>query len=271
MTREEPGRAWILVVAGQDPTRGAGIDADREAAERFGVEARCIVTARTDQDGLRVRSIGARPVGHWLQEAREALGAGAEGDPGAARGPAALKSGLLPGAGAVRAFAALVEDVTRVRGPLPIVVDPLLAASGGEVFLDERGTEALLDELLPRGPIVTPNLPEAARLTGVPLPELQASPAARVQAAERLLERGARAVLLKGGHAPGPEVRDLVLERAREPVWCIRERRSGRLHGSGCRYATAVAAQLARGLALAEAAAAAGGWLGELLAVRAAR
>ncbi len=248
----------VLVVAGHDPSYGpeggAGIDADREAAEHFGAQARCVVTAWTDQDGERVRSIGARPVEEWLGEARAAL----------APPPAAVKSGLLPGASAVRGFATLLDELDR-RALVPVVVDPVLAASGGEVFLDGEGTEALLAELLPRGVLLTPNLPEAARLAGLALAELALERAARIAAAERLCERGARAVLLKGGHGQGPLVEDLVLERGQEPRWFVHPRVEGRLHGSGCRYASAVAAQLARGLDLNSAAQAAGAWIEELL------
>jgi len=252
--------ARLLVVAGHDPSHGAGVEADREAAARFGVEARCVVTVWTDQDGRRVRSIGVRPATEWLAEARTAL----------AEEVHALKSGLLPGAEAVRALARLIDELPEPR--VPVVVDPVLAASGGEILLDDEGIEMLLGELLPRGVILTPNLPELARLTGV---ELESDRSripvrSRERAAARLLERGCRAVLVKGGHAPGERLADLVLERDEAPVWLERARIQGRgIHGSGCRYASAVAAQLALALPLSQAAEAAGNWVGEL--IRAAR
>ena len=253
--------ARILVVAGHDPSGGAGVDGDRAAARRFGVEAECVVTAWTDQDGTRVRSVEPRPVEDWLEDARYALAAPI----------GALKSGLLPGAAAVRALATLIDELEHVRS-VPVVVDPVLAASGGEAFLDDAGIDALSNDLLPRGVILTPNLPEAARLAGLELEELRASLEARESAARRLLERGCRAVLLKGGHAADSPVRDLVLERGREAVWLDHPRVHGaRLHGSGCRFASAVAAQLALSVPLDQAARAAGGWLGELLGAAAVR
>ncbi len=237
-------RPRVLVVAGHDPTGGAGVDADREALEAHGAEMIEVVTARTDQDGTRVRSIGARDPEAWLAEARTEL----------AREPVAVKSGLLPGADHVRALARLLDELEGI----PVVVDPVLSASGGEPFLDDAGVAALVEELLPRGPVLTPNRPEARRLTGLDDP---------LDAAKALLERGAAAVVLKGGHADEDPVRDLVLERDAEPVWCSHPRVPGRsLHGSGCRHASALAAGLAAGLPLAEAAAAAGRYVRGLLA-----
>lgn len=247
--------ARLLVVAGHDPSGGAGVDADRAAAVHFGVEVECVVSAWTDQDGTRVRALEPRPVEDWLEEARYALAAPIS----------ALKSGLLPSAAAVRALATLIDELARERS-VPVVVDPLLAATAGEVFLDDEGIAALLAELPPRGVILTPNLPEAARLTGLELAHLQTRSEVREAAARSLLARGCRAVLLKGGHAADLLVRDLLLERDRDPVWIEHARHPGaRLHGSGCRFASALAAQLARGAELARAAEDAGRWLGELL------
>ncbi|HEX6882044.1 MAG TPA: hydroxymethylpyrimidine/phosphomethylpyrimidine kinase [Planctomycetota bacterium] len=247
-------RARVLVVAGHDPTGGAGVDADRAACARFGAEAECVVSAWTEQDGERVRAVTPEPVARWLEEARYALADPAD----------ALKSGLLPSAAAVQAFAQLADEARRARA-VPVVVDPVLAASGGEPFLDAAGVEALLTELLPRRVVLTPNLPEAACLAGQPLEPLLTDPAARLAAAEALLARGAAAVLLKGGHGRDATVRDLVLSAGAEPVWIEHPRHPGRLHGSGCRYASAVAAQLARAVPLPDAARAASAWLGELL------
>lgn len=251
--------ARILVVAGHDPSGGAGVDADRAAAVRFGVEAECVVTAWTDQDGERVRSIQPRAIPDWLEDARYAL----------ASPIGALKSGLLPSADAVRALATLIDESAHARA-VPVVVDPVLAAAGGESFLDDAGIAALLAELPPRGVILTPNLPEAARLTGLELEHLEVRHEARESAARALLALGCRAVVLKGGHASDSPARDLVLERDGAPVWLEHERVPGaRLHGSGCRFASALAAQLALGAGLPRAAEEAGRWLSGLLRPRA--
>lgn len=247
---------WVLVVAGRDPTHGAGVDADREALAHFGCETRAVVTALTEQDGVHVFSLGARDPSLWLAEARAELRAA----------PAALKLGLLPGAAHVAAAARLAAELAPGT---PVVADPVLAASGGEVLLDDAGIRALLEELLPLGVILTPNVPEAARLTDLDPGHLAAVPELRLAAARRLCEAGARAVVLKGGHDAADPVRDLVLERDKPPVWLLHPRVRGmRLHGSGCRFASALAAGLATGTPLPEAASRAGEWVARLVRER---
>lgn len=246
----------ILVLAGHDPTGGAGVSADEDAAWRFRVEAKCIVTAWTDQDGEAVQSVGARVVKDWLAEAREAL----------TEEPDAIKTGLLPGAEHVRAAAKLAKWA-RGRG-VPVVVDPVLRASGGETFLDDEGIEALLGELISQEVVLTPNLYEAARLTDLAFEDLAADPEARIEAARRLTARGARAVVVKAGHGLEDPARDLVFEAGEEPeiTWLEHARQHGRtLHGSGCRMASAIAALLARGEDLAAASRGAQSFVAELL------
>jgi hydroxymethylpyrimidine/phosphomethylpyrimidine kinase len=249
--------ARLLVVAGHDPGGGAGVAADREAAARFGVDAHCVVTAWTDQANGRVRAVGARPAAEWASEAERALAA--------APFPfGALKSGLLPDADAVRALAALCERFASAGRP--VVVDPVLAASGGEPFLDEAGVECLRSELIPRAVVLTPNLIELARLGHADPDRLAGDRGARVEAARQLLEAGARAVLVKAGHGEGP-ADDLLVEAGRPPRWFTRPRVPGAaLHGSGCRHASALAAHLAHGATLESAALGAARYLADLLA-----
>jgi len=247
----------LLVLAGHDPTGGAGIDADAEAAARFGVPADLVITAFTDQGGGRVHAVEPRAVELWLADARSAVRR--------AR-PSAVKTGLLPGAAAVRGVARLLAELAESGAAPACVVDPVLAASGGETFLDDEGIEALLVELLPCGVIVTPNVPEAARLAGREPAALATDLEARRAAARGLLERGAGAVLLKGGHGQEDPVRDLLLVPGAAPLWIEHPRVDAPgIHGSGCRHASALAAQLAGGRALVPAARAAGRWVAELI------
>ena len=246
--------ARLLVIAGHDPTGGAGVEVDRATAAHFGVEATTIVTAHTEQDGLRVSAVRPRAAGEWGREARQQL------EPL----PAAIKTGLLSSADDVRELVALLALVPR---DVPIVVDPVLAASGGERFLTPDGIEWMRAELFRRGVILTPNLPELAQLSGARLAALEASPAARVVAAETLLARGLGALVLKGGHAPDADACDVLLRPGKPPVLVSHPRLAGRrLHGSGCRFASALAAQLALGRALPAATAAASEHLHALLA-----
>jgi hydroxymethylpyrimidine/phosphomethylpyrimidine kinase len=250
----------VLVVAGHDPSYrvgyGAGVDADREVCTHFGVRAECVVATETDQDGARVKGVRPRAEESWLAEARALAGSGVQ----------AVKSGLLARRAAVEAMAELVDELRAAQPDLPVVVDPVLAASGGERFLDPDGVRALLTTLLPRGVILTPNLPEAAELAETAPATLARDPGARLKAAEALLARGAAAVVLKGGHASDALARDLVLARGGACVWLERRRvRGARVHGSGCRFASAIAASLALGRSLEDSARAAGDFLGALL------
>ena len=252
------GESRVLVCAGHDSSGRAGIDADRHALEACGVGMLPVITADTQQEGTAVLSLRPRPELRWAEEVRACHGE--------AR---AWKSGMLYGAAAVEAFAGLVEELA---GDRPVVCDPVLAATGGERFLDEPGVRALRERLLPLGVVLTPNVPEAAELAQLDPAHMGAHPEARLEAAERLLEAGAGAVLLKGGHGGEDPVRDLVAVRDEAPIWLEHARiPGGNLRGSGCRYASCVAAGLARGSSLAEAARVAGekvaAWIAESVCV----
>jgi hydroxymethylpyrimidine/phosphomethylpyrimidine kinase len=246
-------RARLLIVAGHDPS-GAGIDADLASLTELAIEPVTVVTARTDQDERGVRSIGARDPDEWLAEARTAV----------REGIGALKLGLLPGAEHVHAAAELVRELRARDGRTPIVLDPVIAASSGSRFLDERAVEAVRGELLVLGPIVTPNVPEAAELAALSPEDLQDSLLARLEAARLLLGLGAAAVVLKGGHGSEDPVRDLVIEAGGPFRWLDHSRiAGGKLRGSGCRFATRLAARLALGGGLFESAEEAGSHVAE--------
>lgn len=228
----------VLVIAGHDPTGGAGVLADADALRSAGASGTLVVTAWTDQDDLEVRSLGARPPAEWLAEVEEAL----------LRPPAAIKLGLLPGPEHVEAVAQWLAALPKRP---PVVVDPVLAASSGGRLVAPGAPRAFVERLLPLGCCWTPNLSELAELAGVPFP---AGEDERLAAAARLVAAGARAVVAKGGHGAEDPVRELVLEGDRAQ-WLEHPRRAGAgLRGSGCRHASTLAAGLARGLDLVRAA-----------------
>ena len=245
--------ARVLVVAGHDSSGGAGVDADREAILAFGAEVECVITAWTTQDEQRFGELGAVRASEWLSVGLNLL----------ERSPAILKFGLLPGADALAAARVLALRARELQGPgTPWVLDPVVASSTGREFLCAADREWLRLELLPLGPILTPNRPEAELLADLPgEPE---------RAARALLDAGCSAVVLKGGHAGGGTARDLLF-RAGEPEFaCERPRVAGRgLHGSGCRFASALAAGLARGDALPDAVQAAGDYVARRIAAEA--
>lgn len=248
---EAPPR--VLVVAGHDSSGGAGVDADREALAEVGVEPAVVVTAWTRQDAGGVRELGAVEPGTWLDEARRHLGPGL----------GALKFGLLPGTPAVLAARTLVGELPPGT---PVVLDPVLASSSGTRFHDAASLDALRSELLPAGLWWTPNVPELAELTGGDPRRLAGTPRLRLEAARSLLAGGAAGVVVKGGHGGENPVQDLVLPASGDPVWVEHPRIADAvLRGTGCRFASALAAQLARGAAPHEAVGRAGIWITRLL------
>ena len=222
----------ILVVAGSDSGGGAGIQADLKTAMALGAYASTAITALTAQDTTGVYGVHAVPPAFVGQQIAVALA-----DPGAD----AVKTGMLGTAAVIEAVAGALAAAR-----LPLVVDPVMVAKGGALLLAADAVSVLKAKLLPLATLVTPNLPEAEVLCGMPL----ADEAAMRQAASMLLTLGAQAVLLKGGHGAGDTVLDL-LATADGTVAFRRPRQQTRhTHGTGCTLASAVACGLAAGLTL---------------------
>jgi hydroxymethylpyrimidine/phosphomethylpyrimidine kinase len=223
----------LLTVAGSDSSGGAGLQADLKTFLALGGYGMSVVTAVTAQDTRGVLAIEALPPAFVALE----LGAVLEDV-----GVDAVKCGMLYGR-------EHVEVVARALAPLgvPVVVDPVLAASGGTPLLRADGIEALRRTLFPVATVLTPNIPEARTLAGLP------ESAGDDEVAQRLLGMGARYVLLKGGHRPGDEVVDRlygpdVRETFRHP-----RRPTPHTHGTGCTLSAALAFHLAEGKPVPEA------------------
>jgi hydroxymethylpyrimidine/phosphomethylpyrimidine kinase len=230
-------RPAVLVIAGSDSSGGAGLSRDVRVLTELGADALCVVTAVTAQSNRRVTSI------HHIPPAviRAQIEAAFE-----TRAPGAVKLGMLGSRATVEA----VAEGLRSRAAVPMVLDPVLAASSGARLLDEPGRDALRKMLLPNAVVVTPNLLEAAAL-------LDEGPvtdeALLVEQARRILAWGPRAVLLKGGHAAGDEAVDWLLSRDHPPERIAAPRIRATQRGTGCALASAIAAHLAAGKPLAEA------------------
>jgi hydroxymethylpyrimidine/phosphomethylpyrimidine kinase len=226
----------ILVVAGHDSSGGAGLDADRAAIELAGCSILPVATAFTDQDAREFRSLGSRRVEDWWNEAQAAL----------EKRPAAIKFGLLPGRAHLRAAAELVAHARAQLGSaLPVVLDPVLRSSTGGRFVDDEGVQEYRAALLPLRLFWTPNLPEAAELMGGSLATLESDLEARWRWARAWLDEGAEGLVLKAGHGAEDPVMDLVLSRGEGLAWNSHPRVPGaKLRGSGCRYASTLAAGL---------------------------
>jgi hydroxymethylpyrimidine/phosphomethylpyrimidine kinase len=227
----------VLSIAGSDSGGGAGIQADLKTFAALGCFGMTAITALTAQNTLGVRSIHAVP----LQTLVDQVDAVVEDI-----GVDAVKIGMLHSAETVRT----VASALRRHGLRKVVLDPVMVATSGAKLIDDEAIDVLVRELFPLATVVTPNLDEAALLVRQPL----ASEADMEAAARQLVERGAPAVLLKGGHLPGDTVSDLLLARGAAPVWMRAPRiASDNTHGTGCTLSSAIASHLALGADLHEA------------------
>jgi hydroxymethylpyrimidine/phosphomethylpyrimidine kinase len=227
----------VLSIAGSDSGGGAGIQADLKTFAALGCFGMTAITALTAQNTLGVRSIHAVP----LQTLVDQVDAVVEDI-----GVDAVKIGMLHSADTVRT----VASALRRHRPRKVVLDPVMVATSGAKLIADEAIEVLVRELFPLATVVTPNLDEAALLVRRPL----RSEADMEAAARELVERGAPAVLLKGGHLPGDTVSDLLLARGAAPVWMRAARiASGNTHGTGCTLSSAIASHLALGADLHDA------------------
>lgn len=228
----------LLCIGGLDSSGGAGLLRDAATAAEFGVACAAAATAITAQSDRAVTAVHPVPPDQVAAQIRAAAEAGI----------GAVKIGML-------GWAATVEAVAAALPEAPLVLDPVLAASSGRSLLDAAGLQALLARLLPRAALVTPNLPELARLAAA----LGLDPAAgEAEAVAALRARGAAAVLVKGGHAaPGDGCEDRLHLGPGHVIAFAGPRFAGTLRGTGCQLASAIAAGLARGADLPAAVAAA--------------
>ncbi len=226
-----------LTIAGSDSGGGAGVQADLKTFAAHGVYGTSAITAVTAQNTVGVTGIAALPTDIVTAQIEAVAGD---------IGVDAVKTGMLASAAIVEAVAAAIDTLE-----LPsVVVDPVMIAKSGDRLLEAEAVAALKSELLRRAFVVTPNIPEAEVLAGMSI----ASLADAREAARRILALGPAAVIVKGGHLEGPEVIDLLYD-GRE----FRELRGPRVegrhtHGTGCTFSAAIAANLALGRPLAEAA-----------------
>ncbi len=222
-----------LTIAGSDSGGGAGIQADLKTFHQFGLFGTSAIVAVTAQNTLGVRAVHPVPVAVVAAQ----LAALAEDLP-----PKALKTGMLATAELVR----LVADAIRDYRWGPLVVDPVMVATSGDRLLDERAEAEVRARLLPLAAVATPNLPEAGRLTGLPVED----PDGMARAGRALVAAGARAALVKGGHLPGDEVVDLLVTAAGVRRFTRPRVPTNSTHGTGCTLSAALAAGLALGRSL---------------------
>jgi len=239
-----PGTSIALTIAGSDSGGGAGIQADLKTFSALGVYGASVVTAITAQNTCAVTAVAEVAPAMVSAQLDAVLADIAVG---------AVKVGMLFSPAIVAAVAAGLRRVAA-----PVVVDPVMIAKSGDVLLQPPAVVALVDEILPLATVLTPNLPEAARLLGE---EAAASPDEAAAQGRRLLALGPRAVLMKGGHGRGAVCTDLLVTAGGTFRFEAPRIATANTHGTGCSLSSAIAAGLARGLPLAEAVGAAHAWL----------
>lgn len=226
----------VLIVAGSDSGGGAGIQADIKTVTALGGYAATAITALTAQDTRDVHDVVAVAPAFIRKQMEVVL---------ADIGADVIKLGMLHDKAVIETVCDVLESVPEI----PVVADPVMVAKGGARLLSEDAVETLCRRLLPLARIVTPNLPEAEAITGLSIDNDQD----RRAAAGRILELGARAVLLKGGHVDGDTVTDLLVDAGGEQVFRHPRIQTGQTHGTGCTLASAIATGIAQGMNLEKA------------------
>lgn len=221
-----------LTIAGSDSGGGAGIQADLKTFAALGVYGTSVITAVTAQNTVGVTQIlelTPEIVAAQIDAVIEDIGTDA------------LKTGMLANAALIEVVAAKVQE----HGLKNLVVDPVMVAKSGDLLLREDAIEALRSKLLPLATVVTPNLPEAERLT-----DIQCSRAQEIkEAARKIVAMGAKSVVIKGGHRKGPAT-DIFYDGKKFRQLTSPRIQTPNTHGTGCTFSAAIASGLAKGASL---------------------
>ncbi|WP_375263346.1 bifunctional hydroxymethylpyrimidine kinase/phosphomethylpyrimidine kinase [Palleronia sp.] len=238
------GYASALTIAGSDSGGGAGIQGDLKTFSALGVYGTSAITAITAQNTRGVLAVEAVSPATVTAQIAAVL----DDIP-----PQAIKIGMLASPEIVVAVAAALEGYAG-----PIVLDPVMVAKSGDALLAKEAEAALIEYLLPRADVLTPNLPEAARLLG----RDEARDAEEAEAQGRaLLVLGSQAILMKGGHAKGPTCIDRLVTASGVVAMEQPRLATRNTHGTGCSLSSAIAAELAKGAHIEDAVRRAQLWL----------
>ncbi|HEY3950253.1 bifunctional hydroxymethylpyrimidine kinase/phosphomethylpyrimidine kinase [Phenylobacterium sp.] len=243
-----PALGRVLIIAGSDSGGGAGIQADIKTVTALGGYAATAVTAITVQNTRGVSAVQPLAPELIAAQARAVLQ-----DIGAD----VVKTGMLGDVEVVETVARLLDEACA-----PAVIDPVMVAKGGARLLAQDAADPMRRLLVPRAAVLTPNAPEAEALTGVQV----ATTDDLRRAGEALLALGAGAVLLKGGHIPGPRVVDVLMTPYGETLLEGERIETRHTHGTGCTLASALATGLAQQMSLEAATARAWAYVQEAIA-----
>ena len=226
-----------MTIAGSDSGGGAGIQADLKTFSALGVYGCSAITSLTAQNTLGVQ--GVYPIKpEFVQAQIQSVLSDIQVN--------AIKTGMLANADIISAIAKSLEQYSHI----PLVLDPVMVATSGDRLLAEDAVQILIEELIPRATILTPNLLEAAALLNQPIAKNLSQ---MKQQALQLLAMGAQAVLMKGGHGGDEKATDLLVTLTEELPFSAPRIATRNTHGTGCTLASAIAAGLAKKLSLQEA------------------
>jgi hydroxymethylpyrimidine/phosphomethylpyrimidine kinase len=233
----DAGTAIALTIAGSDSSGGAGIQADLKTFSAFGVYGAAVITALTAQNTRGVKAVEPIAAPFVFAQIEAVLSDLAVG---------AIKTGMLANADIVEA----VARILRAAPSRPLVVDPVMVATSGDVLLAPDAVDAMKRDLMPLATVITPNLAEAAWLLGGNVAETEADAVAQ---AEALLAFGCKGVLVKGGHGGGESAVDILCDRGGVQRLAQPRIDTPHTHGTGCTLSAAIAALMAQGVDLREA------------------
>lgn len=225
----------VLAIAGLDPSGGAGISADLKTIAAYRQHGAAVVTSITAQNTLGIQAIYDLPM-EFVAQQIESVVSDLEVH--------AVKIGMLGTARTVSLMASLIESLRLIN----VVVDPVLRSTTGTPLMEKSGIGTMREHLLPKVDVLTPNIEEAAILTGLSVNDL----ASMKEAARAIHRMGARNVVVTGGHLGGRAI-DVLYDGSRAAVFDSTKILTNNTHGIGCTFSTAIACQLARGVNIAEA------------------
>ena len=229
-------KSKVLIIAGSDSSGGAGIQADIKTVTSLGSYAMTAITAVTAQNTTGVKSIipiHPKEISNQIEYSAKDIR------------PQAIKIGMLH---SKQVILAVNKSLNKIKIK-KIILDPVMVAKGGARLLFEDAVVALSEYLLPRATLLTPNIPEAEALTGIKASD----EAALYQIGETLLEKGAQAVLLKGGHLIGSTIVDRLFTSSGVEIFKNPRIDTRHTHGTGCTLASAIAAGISDGLTISDA------------------
>lgn len=228
----------VLSIAGSDSSGGAGIQADIKTISSLGAYAMTAITAVTVQDTNMVSDVHQVPADIVKSQVLSVIGD---------IGVDAIKTGMLMAPDIIENVAEVIKNHAK---DVPLVVDPVMMSTSGTMLLKPRSVRAIVSDILPLTTLLTPNLAEASKLTGV---ELLKNMDDMRRAAYDILEMGPEAVLIKGGHLKGDILTDLLVTKDNEKIFSALRVPGKDNHGTGCTLASGIATGLAQGLALEDA------------------